>query len=265
MNDHILDSLPLGFIFLASFVMMVGMLEIGFQVAQRSTAKRPKAQVAQVRALMGATLGLLAFMLAFTFSGSQQHFENRTQMQIEESILLKNAFLQTDYLIEPARSEARNLLLEYVEGRIEFKAMAEARETEQVNKLLKRAIDIQQQLWELGTDDLQYESDVFAQSVLGMVEMQSRRINAVVANRAPLIIWVTLFFTAAVAMLVVGYQAGLTGARSPLATLSLAIAFSAVTILIIDLDRPFQSLFEIDVSVMQVLADFMRASIAGTG
>ena len=72
MNDHILDSLPLGFIFLASFVMMVGMLEIGFQVAQRSTAKRPKAQVAQVRALMGATLGLLAFMLAFTFSGSQR-------------------------------------------------------------------------------------------------------------------------------------------------------------------------------------------------
>ena len=51
-------------------------------------------------------------------------------------------------------------------------------------------------------------------------------------------------------MLVVGYQAGLTGKRSPVATVSMAVVFSAVIILITDLDRPRMSLFEINNQLM---------------
>jgi hypothetical protein len=58
-------------------------------------------------------------------------------------------------------------------------------------------------------------------------------------------------------MVVVGYQAGLTEKRSPVATFSLALAFSAVMMLIMDLDRPLQSLFALDVAVMGQLAAFM--------
>jgi hypothetical protein len=39
------------------------------------------------------------------------------------------------------------------------------------------------------------------------------------------------------------------------------LAFSAVMSLISDLDRPFQNLFEVDVTVMRELAEFMRASV----
>ena len=59
-------------------------------------------------------------------------------------------------------------------------------------------------------------------------------------------------------MIVVGYQAGLTAKRSPIATYSLALVFSAVMMLIMDLDRPMQSFFALDVAVMEQLADFMR-------
>jgi hypothetical protein len=67
----------------------------------------------------------------------------------------------------------------------------------------------------------------------------------------------TLYFTAVISMVVVGYQAGLTEKRSPVATFSLALAFSAVMMLIMDLDRPLQSLFALDVAVMEQLAAFM--------
>jgi hypothetical protein len=80
-------------------------------------------------------------------------------------------------------------------------------------------------------------------------------------NRIPVIIWLTLYFTAVMSMIVVGYQAGLTEKRSPVATISLALAFSAVMMLIMDLDRPLQSLFEFDVTVMKQLAVFMRKGL----
>ncbi len=77
----------------------------------------------------------------------------------------------------------------------------------------------------------------------------------------PVIIWLTLYFTAVMSMIVVGYQAGLSLKRSPVATYSLALAFAAVMMLIMDLDRPLQSLFEIDGAVMEQLAIFMRSEL----
>ena len=78
----------------------------------------------------------------------------------------------------------------------------------------------------------------------------SPRLQAALMNRIPIIVWLILFFTAIMAMLVMGYQAGLTGKRTPVATVSLAIVISAVMILITDLDRPRMSLFEINNQLM---------------
>ena len=261
MQIHFLDSLSIVSLFILTFALMVVMLELGFQFGQRKRAKVVKAQTAQVRALMGATLGLLAFMLAFTFSGAQKHFENRMQLQIDEAVLGKSAFMQADLYEEPVRTQARLLLLEFAEGRARLIELVRAKRSEEIFQLLGRSNQIHLQLWSLASVDGVSEANAFQQSILGMMDMQTRRLNAALANRIPLVIWLTLFFTAGMAMLVVGYQAGLTEARSPMATFSLALAFSAVMMLIMDLDRPLQSLFQMDVAVMKQLAEFMRASL----
>jgi hypothetical protein len=51
-------------------------------------------------------------------------------------------------------------------------------------------------------------------------------------------------------MIIMGYQAGLTGARSGIATWTLAATFSVVMALVMDLDRPNQSLFSINQQLM---------------
>jgi hypothetical protein len=260
LNTHFLDTLSLASIFSLSFLLMVLMLELGFRYGQLRSSKGGKAQIAQVRALMGATLGLLAFMLAFTFSGAQSHFENRIQLQIDEAVLAKNAFMQADLYPEPYKSEARRLLFELVDGRVKLLELVRAKQGEQIFALLQESSAIHKQLWSLGADDGPVESHEFRQTVLGLMDMQTRRTNAALANRIPFIVWITLFFTAGVAMLVVGYQAGLSATRSPMATYSLALAFSAVMVLTMDLDRPLQTLFEMDVTVMSQLAEFMHAS-----
>ena len=78
-------------------------------------------------------------------------------------------------------------------------------------------------------------------------------------NRIPLTIWITLYLMAVLAMIILGYQAGLTGRRSPVATITLALAFSAVIILISDLDRPVMSFFEINNQLLLDLNEYMQA------
>lgn len=268
MNNHFFDQLSIELQFLLTFVLMVLMLELGFHFGLRKQVKPVKAQTAQVRALMGATLGLLAFMLAFTFSVAQTHFENRVQFQIDESILAKNAFMQADLAVEPVRTRSRKLLLEFVDGRVKLNELVRQKREQELFQLLKRAEDIHLELWSLATGSQQPPgtegtggsgNDELINSVLRLMDMQTLRVQAALVNRIPVIIWLNLYFTALMSMIVVGYQAGLTEKRSPVATFSLVLAFSAVMALIMDLDRPLQSLFSLDVGVMEHLATFMRS------
>ncbi len=267
MNSHFLDQIPIGWLYLLTVVLMMLMLEVGFRFGIDTQAKSVKAQIAQVRALMGATLGLLAFMLAFTFSSAQSHFEDRMQLQIDEAALMKATFMQADLAEEPLRTDARTLLLEYADGRVDLMAAIGESRANDVFAILKRAGEIHLALWSLGknfrpaTDDAadgSAEPAEFLPSVLGLMDTQTFRVQAALVNRIPVVIWLTLYFTAVMSMLVVGYQAGLTSTRSPMATYSLAFAFAAVMMLIMDLDRPLQSFFAIDVAIMEQAADFMR-------
>jgi hypothetical protein len=265
MDYHLLDRFSIQLLFLLTVILMLVGLEVGFRFGANVKGKKVKAQTSQVRALMGATLGLLAFMLAFTFAAAQEHFETRLQLQIDEAMLLKSAFMKAGLFEEPVRSEARALLIEYVDDRIALRKWVQEKEAVNIFGVLNRAEEVQLRLWSLGTGSSDASSGNYSQSradilpeVLGLMESQTRRLQAALVNRIPPIIWLTLYFTAMVSMIVVGYQAGLTEKRSPLATFSLALVFSAVMVLIMDLDRPLQSLFALDTAVMDELAVFMR-------
>jgi hypothetical protein len=71
----------------------------------------------------------------------------------------------------------------------------------------------------------------------------------------------TLYLMAALSMTIMGYQTGLTDRRSPVATVTLAIAFSAVIILITDLDRPIMSYFDINDQLLVDLYEYMEADL----
>lgn len=265
MQTNWFDSFSIPVLFGASLLLMLLMLELGFQLGRSRRDKKVKAQTAQVRALMGATLGLLAFMLAFTFASAQNHFEQRIQLQIDEAMLAKKAFMRADLAAEPARSELRGLLMDYSELRVNLKQLMQRGEAEQVAQEIQRSEGIQLALWTNARDDSLalsgYVPSGISDMVLELMAMQSQRLHAALVNRIPFVIWITLYFTATMSMIVVGYQAGLTERRSPVATFSLALAFAAVMVLIMDLDRPRQSLFEIDISIWEQTASFMRRQL----
>jgi nitrate/nitrite transporter NarK len=241
------DQISLLSLFLMTVTGLILFIEFGYQLVIRRQGKKYKEQVAQVRAIMGATLGLLAFMLAFTFSAAQSHFEARVEAMVADARTVNHAFLSATDLNEPIRSEVRKTLRDYMRLRLDMDLKIKSGDSQAVPDLLNQAEANQLRLWRIAE---QHDAAAFQSAVIAIMDVHIQRIQAALANRIPYIIWLTLYTTGALAMLVMGYQAGLVGKRTPVATISLAVAFAAVMMLIADLDRPFMSLFELNNSVL---------------
>ncbi len=267
---HFFDLVPIWVLLIGTILIMVLFIECGFRLGKKAQAHSKKAQTSQVRAIMGAGLGLLAFMLAFTFATAQSHFEARVQSMAEEARIARNAFMQADLLAEPRRSQAKLLLKDYIRLRSDRRTLTGSGVAEQLAELLRTSEQIHQKLWLIAIqNDTQAkdkqagvkENDLFKVSVLALTDIHYTRVHSAVMNRIPLTIWMTLYLMAILSMIIMGYQAGLTDRRSPVATMTLAVAFSAVIILITDLDRPIMSFFDINKQLLIDLNEYMEANL----
>lgn len=263
--SHFLDVIPIWALLTGTILLLIAFIEYGFWLGKKAQINAKKAQTSQVRAIMGAGLGLLAFMLAFTFSTAQSHFEARVQSLAEEARIARNAFMQADLLPEPRRSEAKLLLREYIKLRAGIREIRGTGATEKVANLIKMSEQTQHELWLLAVnpddsralEDESGRTDPFMASVLALTDIHFTRVHSAIMNRIPLTIWMTLYLMAVLSMIIMGYQAGLTDRRSPVATITLAVAFSAVIILITDLDRPIMSFFKINNQLLVDLYEYM--------
>jgi hypothetical protein len=264
---NFLDYIPLGMVMVLAVLCQVLFIEAGYRFGSSKQQKQHKAQMAQVRAIMGASLGLLAFMLAFSFSMAQQHFEQRTQAYMMEVSAIDSAFRGADLIGEDARAEAKDLLRYFTGLRLKITKAAVMSDMETVVKMVRESELIHDQLWAIAESSMEGQGDgqdtgIFAQSVLAMIDAHDARLQAALFNRISPVIWFTLFLMSLLSMIVMGYQAGLTGTRSSLATWTLAITFSAVMTLITDLDRPNMTLFQMNQSLMVELENRMEGGPA---
>jgi hypothetical protein len=175
---------------------------------------------------------------------------------------------------QPFRDEARELLRRYMGGRLAMAEAGRSGDLDRILALLEQAEVMQDELWELGVAHersgnpdgvVSVSRGQFLQAVIGLMDIQTARLEAAISNRIPSVIWYTLYLTGSLSMLITGYQASLVGRRSPLATVTLAVAFSSVMMLITDLDRPVMRFFEIDNQVVVDLVERMDRKLRAEG
>jgi len=77
------------------------------------------------------------------------------------------------------------------------------------------------------------------------VNLHVKRVSVGSGSNIPITIWVVLYGIAILAIAGMGYHAGLLGHRSSFAYTVLILTFSAVLVLISDLDRSRQGLFRV--------------------
>src|SRR5262249_52033807 len=142
-----------------------------------------------VGAMVGSILGLLAFLLAFTFGLAASRFDTRRQTVLEEANAIGTTYLRARLLPEPQRSTLENLLREYVDVRI--RGVLENKLAEAA----KRSEELQESLWSEAVkaanskDSNPIMTSLFIQSLNETIDVHAKRVLVSVRSRIPISIW----------------------------------------------------------------------------
>jgi hypothetical protein len=253
----IIDALPLWALYIITIAIVLISAEAGWRLGNHRRQLPQHEKDAPVGAVVGATIGLLAFLLAFTFGMAASRYDTRKQLVLQEANAIGTTYLRADFLQEPQRSNIRNLLREYAALRVQG-----------VSKLMTKDAMAQSgalhdRLWAdavaVGTQSPNsITGGLFIQSLNEMIDLDETRVTAG-RNRIPDSIWLTLYAMTILTMAAIGYHFGLTGEHSWPVTVLLAMVFTAVILLIADLDRPQTGLLKVSQQAMLDLIDKIGA------
>ena len=249
-----IDVLPLWALFIVILLVVLLSVEFGYRLGKYRRSRREEEKEAPLGTMVAATLGLLAFILAFTFGLAAQRFDTRRQVLLNEANAIGTTYLRAGMLPERGQ-EVRNLLRDYVAARLD------AAQPGKLAEGIRRSEDIQQKVWTEaetigGKNPNSIVVGLFVQSLNQMIDLHASRMQAGMRSRIPGAIWVGLVTVAVLSLMAMGYFEGLTGTRRSLAVFAVAIAFSVVIELIADLDRPQEGILRIS---QQALLDVQRS------
>lgn len=258
MTDGLLDPIPLWALFVILLAAALASMSVGIRLGR----KRQLPKEAPLGTIVGATLGLLAFMLAFTFGLATNRYDARRLVLLDEVEAINGAYLRAGLISRPQGAEIRRLLREYVDLRLEV-----ARHPEIVDTALPRYEQLLGQMWAEGSSLLVAGNMTRTESGLldalnKITSLNIRRTQLTLGYRVPDVVWGALVGAFIIAMAMVGFIFGLSRASVWAMNLALALTFSVVLTLISDLDRPGQGLLRVSQKPMMELQRALRASPA---
>lgn len=183
---------------------------------------------------VAAVLGLLAFMLGFTFSLTWSKFANRNSLGIQHSKAITLSYLRAGLIPEKQKLEIRKLLREYIEILLDI-------QNSNLETSLLRINEIHLAMWRetesLAIEDMDGElRSLFIGSINDLIGLSLERKTIALFIRVPNAIWRSLFFLAGIGMLAFGYQAGISGINKLFQLTLLPVAFGLVIVLIAELN-----------------------------
>lgn len=94
------------------------------RLERRLTVRKEQPEHSQESYLVGGMLGLLALLLAFSFSIALERFDERRHLVVKEANAIGTAYLRTQLLDEPHRARLSGLLVNYTDNRIKLASIA---------------------------------------------------------------------------------------------------------------------------------------------
>lgn len=249
----LIDFIPLWALFLFVVLLVLVLIESGWRLGQARRRASEHEMEAPVGAMVAATLGLLAFMLAFTFGNAASRYDVRRQLVVEEANAIGTAFLRAGMLPD-RNAEIQDLLRTYLDVRLDIVR------TGAIEAGVNRSEALHQALWAEATHVVRAAPEsiivgLFVQSLNETIDVHGTRIALAARSRIPRTIWVSLLAVAGFSLGVMGYHVGLSGSPRSLATVAVAVTFATVLLLIADLDRPQAGTLRVS---QQSLVDLQR-------
>ena len=251
-----LDAIPLWAVFVLTGILVLAAVEGGFALGRHRRTRAAEEQAGAVGTMVGSTLGLLAFMLAFVFSFSSARIDGRRTALIEEANALGTTYLRAGIMPEPHRSEIRRLLREDVDAQVEgFQILRTAHS-------IARVDTIHAELWRHATalgreNPNSIVVGVFIQSLNDVIDYYAKRLMTA-RTRVAALVWFVLYTLTFLAMFALGYHVALTGTTRSPAILLVALSFALVICLVADLDRPHEGHIRLSQQPMMDLQAMMQ-------
>ena len=234
--------------FLLPFLCILIPILVGQRYGLYLKAKSIKVSDSPVGSVVGSSLGLLAFMLAFTFQIVDNRYNERKSLLLQEVTTVRTLYLRAGLIPEPYKSNSRKLLKDYVDLRA---SIVNDVSPEKVENLKIQSQLILDTLWkyaeDIGTQDRSSEShSLFMGSTNDLIEIYNHRVTFTFEYRIPTTILLVLLIITLFSMSILGYQFGISGKKNTILGVFISIIFASLMWLILALDRPEQGFMRLN-------------------
>lgn len=234
-SHHPFDLWPMWAMYVISVVILLLAAEMGRRLSKYMQGRSPDKAEFVVGALSGATLALLAFLLAFVVNSAVNSFSDRRHAVVAEANGISTAWLRAGFLPEPIRQQSRQLLSEYVNVRLE------ALDPAMTLQAIARSEEIHAELWSM-VETLIGEGyspalGLYVSAINEIIELNTNRIYVAIVARVPWTIVLGLFLIATVSLGMVGLYSGYAERQNAVALFVFVLILSVVFLLIVDLNR----------------------------
>lgn len=234
-------------LFLAVIIVFIvgGTTLTGIYVGRRLQSHRDEISE-PIGAVQAALLGFVGLLLAFGLTMAVGRYELRRASMVIEANATGTAFLRSQTIAEPERSQSIELLRQF--GHERKTLSRQVVESDSFVASVQRSSDIQRELWALASTTMSaHPTDsaprLYVESLNNMFDAGLSR-EAAFIDRIPDSVVYLQIGSAALGLGVLGLYLATLGRRVRTATLA-AVLVSLILLVAIDLDRPIRGLISI--------------------
>jgi hypothetical protein len=242
----LLQSSPTIVVAIILFILLIVFYLIGFRLRNQIIKSNPEQTIGDLSQINGTLLGLLALLLAFTFSMSNSRYDTRRELVIEEANNIGTVILRTDIYPDSVRQVLRTHLHDYVEARIAF--YQAGMDIEKTVEAYVKANEISGKIWSAVAayakiDNITTRTSELIPALNAMIDITTTR-RAAGESTIPDSIMYFLFLLCLCSAFLLGYDHK--NKFDWIVVIGFAIMLSATVFTIIDMDRPRSGLIDMD-------------------
>ncbi len=225
------------------FLGLLASLELCFLLGTRARKRRAE-HPDQLANIQGATLGLLALLLGFSFALAAERFSDRVQLITQEANAIGTVWLRCDLLPDADREATRQVLRAYTGYRIEF---YDATETTARARAIAESERLQNSIWTAFVTTAKAapeRAEILLPPVNELIDLHGSRVAAS-RRHMPGVLLGLLVVCSVVSMASVGYGCGVAGKRNVVLTTALTFLIAGTLWAIIDMDHPRKGLIRV--------------------
>ncbi len=230
-----------------AIVAFIATLEVGYRLGIRRHNISNDPERSHSNALQGATLGLLALLLGFTFAMAVSRYDNRKVVIMDQANAIGTAELRSRLLGSPYSENAAPLFRAYVQAWLDYRSAII--DVDAIRDAEQRAFQIENQLWNIARDaslanPQSQPAALFSAAMNDVIDMHEKRHRSV-QDRVPDAVILLLFGVSILALGQVAYSSGLSGRRWQVSNATLAFVIALVLVVILDIDRPRRGFIQV--------------------